>query len=360
MTHDQPMPAGGSPSEAYVPPPVDMPPMPPRRGRAGLIFVILLLASSVLVNVVLIGVVASRFGETATVGGRRALQENVLQSAGTKDTIAVIRIEGLITEQPMGSYWGPEGTTYDFVKQQVDQALGDGHVKAVILKVNSPGGGASASDMMLHELKRLPGAGKPIVVHMGSVAASGGYYVSMAGEHIVAQPTCITGSIGVIGQVMTFQEMMESKLGIKVYTFTSGDYKDVGNPFREMTVDEQIYLEDTLIAPTFNRFVGIVDEGRKNLTDRDVRDLANGKVYTAEQALANGLVDQIGFFDTAVEKAKDLAGLTEARVVEYRRQSSLFDFLAMSSEPSGPGLLRVTPDVVNAWSTPQVLMLWRP
>ena len=126
--------------------------------------------------------------------------------------------------------------------------------------------------------------------------------------------------------------MMESKLGIKVYTFTSGDYKDVGNPFREMTVDEQIYLEDTLIAPTFNRFVGIVDEGRKNLTDRDVRDLANGKVYTAEQALANGLVDQIGFFDTAVEKAKDLAGLTEARVVEYRRQSSLFDFLAVGAE----------------------------
>jgi len=360
MTHDRPPSLDGTPSEVYRPAGPDLPPMPPpRRRRAGLVFLILLLAGSVVVNVVLVGVVSSRLEDLGG-GGRQALQETVLQKADTKDTIAVIHVKGMITEEPMGGYWGPGGTTYDFLKQQVERALGDRHVRAVVLRVNSPGGGAAASDMMLHELKRLPQADKPIVVHMGSVAASGGYYVSMAADHIVAQPTCITGSIGVIGQIMTFQEMMESKLGIKVYTFTSGDYKDVGNPFREMTVDEQIYLEDTLIAPIFNRFVGVVDEGRKNLTERNVRDLANGKVYTAQQALDNGLVDQIGFFEDAVDEAMAIAGLTQARLVEYRKQVGLFDFLAMSSEPAGPGLLRITPDVVNAWSTPRVLMLWRP
>jgi len=357
MTHDRPPPLDGPPPEGYLPP--QQPPPPPRRRRFGLVILILLLVGSLFVNILLLAAVSSRFAEVSAVGGRRGLQEVVLERADTDDTIAVINVKGMITEQPMGSMWAAEGTSYDILKQQVDQARGDPDVKAVILKVNSPGGGASASDMMLHELKKLAGE-KPMVVHMGSVAASGGYYVSMAADHIIAQETCITGSIGVIGQVMTFQELMETKLGIKVYTFASGDYKDVGNPFREMTVDEQIYLEDTLITPMFNRFVGVVVEGRKNLTERSIRDLANGKVYTAQQALDTGLIDQIGFFEDAVMKAKDLAGLAEARVVEYRRQVSLFDVLAMSSEGGKPGVLRVTPDVVNSWSTPQVLMLWRP
>jgi protease-4 len=315
------------------------------------------LIGSVLLNLILLAVLSSTFEEGAA-GGLRPLRKVEVEPAATQDAVALVRVEGIITEAPMGGWGAPEGTDFQYLKQQVKQAMEDSHVKAVVLKVNSPGGGASASDMMLHELKKLA-AVKPMVVHMGTVAASGGFYVSMAGQEIIAQRTCITGSIGVIGETINLRALMQDKLGIEVYTFKSGPYKDVGNPFRDMTPEEQAYLQDTLIRPMYERFLSVVGEGRKKLSADQIRNLADGRVYTAEQAVANGLVDKIGFLEDAIDEAKRLAGIKQARVIEYKRQLGLLELLGLSAQTRGAPLLNINRDTIRSLAMPEVLMLWK-
>lgn len=352
-------PQGGQLPTAAAPQVIIVPP-PPR--RAGLIIVTILLVLSVLMNFLMMIFVA--ITSLAVMGGAGSagpgkLRETVITPSAAGDKIAVIRIEGLITEQGVGGLFADRGTDVEFVKKQVDQALDDPHVKAIVLKVNSPGGGAAASDMMYHELTRLQDRKIPVVVHMGAVAASGGYYVAMAGQHIVAQRTCITGSIGVIGQLLTMREMLEEKVGVKVHTITSGPMKGVGSPFSDLTPEHEQYLKDTLIMPMYRQFLAVVKEGRPNLSDDRLAVLADGRAYSAQQALEDGLIDQIGFFDDAVMEAMKRAKLTAAKVVQYKRESGLFELLSASSQARSDTILNVTPDVLNAWSTPQVMMLWR-
>ena len=330
------------------------PPPPARRGRLGTWILAILLLGSILANLVLLASLGA-----GLISAPQKLRATTLENPRAKYAVAVIRVEGVITDEPIGG-WGARGTDTLFLKEQVDQALADDTVKAVVLKVDSPGGSASASDNMLHELYRIRQTDKPLIVHMGGLAASGGYYVSMAGEKIYAQPTCITGSIGVLGQFMTVEGLFKDILHIDVHTIKSGPYKDVGNPFRQLTEQEQAYLHDTLIIPMYNRFVDMVVAGRKDLSADRIRQLADGRIFTAPQAVENGLIDEIGFFEDAVKEAMKRASLDEARLVEYRRQLGLFDLLTMSAEGANKPFLQVTPDTINAWSTPRVMLLWRP
>ncbi|MBN2583180.1 MAG: signal peptide peptidase SppA [Planctomycetes bacterium] len=346
------------------PPQVQIQPVPPpqKKGRGGLCLLLLVLLGSVMMNMVLLLVVGANFSEFE--GGMEIslapLNTVVLEEAETNDAIAVIRVEGVITESPVGGlFGGTEGTDYEFVKRQVATALEDDDVKGIVLKVNSPGGGATASDMMLEELKKLPADGKKIVVHMGSVAASGGYYVAMSGETIYAQPTTITGSIGVIGQVMNVQGLMEDKLGIKTTTFKSGAYKDVPSAFRDMTEEEFRYVQETLIGPFYERFLSMVDQGRPKMTLEQIRPLADGRVYVGQAAVDNGLVDKIGTFDDAIAEARKLAGIRTARIICYSRQMSVLQMLGLSAQARSGSVVNVSRDAINSLSTPEVLMLWR-
>jgi protease-4 len=198
----------------------------------------------------------------------------------------------------------------------VKQAARDPQVRAIVLRVDSPGGSVIGSDEIYNALKN---AGKPVVVHMGSLAASGGYYVSMAADHIVAHPNTLTGSIGVISEFTNLEGLYE-KLGLQSVIVKSGENKDFGAqtvPFTE----EDRKLWQAVIDETYDSFVGIIADNR-GMTVEEVKALADGRVYTGRQAYAAKLVDQLGYFEDAVDKAASLGGISgEPRVVEYRRQT---------------------------------------
>jgi protease IV len=341
-----------------LPPPTIIQMPAPKRSRVAMVILTLMLIASVLVNLVLF--VSLTVSSVAALTGRGSsqLEETVISCAAveTKDKIAVIRVEGMITENGLRGLMGRQATSRQFVRRQLQQAAADKNVKGVILKVNSPGGGAAASDLIYHDLKMFE---KPIVVHFGSLAASGGYYVGMAGRAIIAQPTCLTGSIGVIGQLVTVRELMEEKLGIKVHTLKSGQYKDAGNPFREMTEAEQAYLRETLIEPVYQRFLDVIRSGRPNLSETEIRRWADGRIFSAQQALDAGLIDRIGYFEDAVEEAMAESGIAAANVVEYRIDAGLFDVLGLAAERQSDSLLNLSPEMLTAWTTPQVMMLWQ-
>ena len=189
-------------------------------------------------------------------------------------------------------------------------------MNAVLLQVNSPGGGLTASDIIHQAVLEVKKAGKPVVVWVSGLAASGGLYISAPADWIVASPTSLVGSIGVIMQHMVFKELMD-KIGIKVNPIKSTRMKDIGSIFREMTTEEEQYFLH-LLETFHDRFVSIVVNGRK-IDEAKVRELANGKIYTAEESLEYGLIDGIGYFETAVEKTMELAGLSSSHLIGYKQ-----------------------------------------
>ncbi|MBE0644819.1 MAG: signal peptide peptidase SppA [Bacteroidetes bacterium] len=198
-------------------------------------------------------------------------------------------------------------------------------VKAVVLRLDSPGGGVVPSHEIYEEVRRMRNYGKPVVVSMGSVAASGAYYIACAADVIVANPGTITGSIGVISEFANFQSLLE-KIGIESTTITSGEFKDTGNPTRHMRPEERAYLQRT-IDNVYEQFVDIVARGRGMEAD-SVRNLADGRIYTGEQAYGNGLVDTLGTLYTAIRIAGNLGKIKgEPRVMREKEQETLLDLL---------------------------------
>jgi protease-4 len=203
--------------------------------------------------------------------------------------------------------------------RQIDE---NADIKALVLRINSPGGSVVGSDEIYHALQEME---KPIVVLMQEVAASGGYYISMAAGFIVVNPNTITGSIGVIGQFPNAEKLVD-KIGFEMTTIKSGKSKDIGNPFRAMTVEEKAIFQD-IVDETYGRFVGIVATGR-NLPEAQVRELADGRVYTGQKALELGLVDALGYQRDAVSKAAELAGIEgEPRLIHYKDEATFFEML---------------------------------
>ena len=218
--------------------------------------------------------------------------------------VAEIDIEGEIVSGPagavgLGSSYAVSGDIIPLVKQ----AAADSEVKAILLRINSPGGSVVASDEIYHALK---GCGKPIVVAMGELDASGGYYISMAGEYLVANPNTLTGSIGVISEFPEASQLMKN-LGVTVGIIKSGSVKDMGSLYRPLT-DEEKAIWQQVIDETYDSFVQIVAESR-HLPVEKVRELADGRVYTGRQALALGLVDALGYEEDAVAKAAELGAI---------------------------------------------------
>jgi protease-4 len=230
-------------------------------------------------------------------------------------------------------------------------------IKAVVVRINSPGGGVAASQELFSELRRFRReTGKPVVVSMESVAASGGYYAAVAADHIVANPGTITGSIGVIMQWMNYGDLLDWAK-VRTVTLKSGALKDAGNPTRPLTDEERKYFED-LIVKLRAQFQSAVAEGRKGRLKLDALErMADGRVVTGEEALALGLVDEIGDFRDAVDRAARLAHLAVPAEIWHPRPTrpGLIDLLTGPSESTWTGRLLSGAPVGGGWN---VFFLW--
>jgi protease-4 len=208
----------------------------------------------------------------------------------------------------------------DDLRRQLKMAANDSSVKAIILRVNSPGGGATASDTMYHELSEFKKkSGIPVVAFFQDVAASGGYYVAMAADEIVAQPTTITGSIGVIAVFTDVTGMLE-KIGVKAHVLRSSEFKASMNPLIEKSA-EDLKQGQVLIDSMYQQFYQVVAKGRPNIPADQLKWIANGRVWMGATALQIGLVDHIGYFRLAQERAEALAGRS-LRLVTYTTNTS--------------------------------------
>jgi protease-4 len=230
--------------------------------------------------------------------------EQHLSGPASGPAVAVIRIEGEIVSGSSASLSASTLVSADEIIPLVEQAASDSDIKAILLRINSPGGSVVPSDEIYHALKQ---AGKPIVVMMGEMAASGGYYISMAGQYLVANPNTLTGSIGVISSFPEASELLQ-KLGVTISVIKSGSVKDIGSLYRPMTEEER-ELWQKLVNETYESFVQIVAEGR-NMPVEKVHKLADGSIYTGRQALALGLIDALGYEEDAVAKAAELGGIS--------------------------------------------------
>jgi protease-4 len=225
--------------------------------------------------------------------------------------IAVIPLSGSISTES-SSLLPSSAITPDLVEDYLAKAESDPAVKAIVFRIESPGGEIEPCQEILWKIERTKEE-MPIVVSMGSMAASGGYYISTQADLIVAMPTTQTGSIGVISEVTNIEGLLE-KLGIEIEIFKGGKYKDMLWGFRELTPEEEEIMQD-MVDEYYQQFVGVVAEGR-GLSEDDVRDLATGQLYSGVKAKELGLVDELGDLDTAINSALELAGL-ETAVVEY-------------------------------------------
>ena len=218
------------------------------------------------------------------------------------------------------------------VREELARAEKDDAVKALVVRINSPGGTITASDVALSRDPRVQAARKiPVVAAIMDVGASGGYYAALAADQIFAHPTTITGSIGVIMLTVNAQGLLE-KVGVAPLAIKSGPLKDAGSPFRGLT-DEERAVFQAVIDDMYGRFVRLVAESRK-IPEARVRSFADGRIYTAEQARALGLVDRIGYLDEAVAAARQAAALDSARVVMSHRPREYRANLYSASPPA--------------------------
>lgn len=246
---------------------------------------------------------------------RDKLEETVVQGQGW-DKVLILDITGFLSDVPPWRPYSPPVTALKDVKEKLRKAEKDRRIKGVVLRINSPGGTVTASDTLYQEIRRFKERKEvPVVAQMMDTAASGGYYTALSADRIVAQPTSITGSIGVVLQKFDLHELL-AKIGILNTPVKSGAHKDIGSPFRPQTEEEKKILQNT-IDTLYRRFVETVTENRKGLRHEEVLSLADGRIFTAEQALDHRLIDRIGYLDDAIDEVKKLAGIEKARVVIY-------------------------------------------
>jgi signal peptide peptidase SppA, 36K type len=241
------------------------------------------------------------------------------RTGGEREKVAIIYVDGVIVggRGQVGLLSESGGT--DAIIKQLHQARDDAAVKAVVLRINSPGGSAPASQEVGTEIRKLRATGKVVVASMGDMAASGGYWLAAVTDRIYANPATLTGSIGVYIPYANWQELYK-KLGIQAEKIKSGPHKDILSPERPMTAEERAIIQ-VMVDDLYEQFVAVVAEGRKMDPVR-VRQLADGRVYTGSQAKELGLVDEMGTMYDAIDGAAALAGITgKPAVKEYGKVS---------------------------------------
>lgn len=337
-------------------------PTPRKRSTAGFWIAIVLLLCGLLVSLAInfgmaVGLFNSRmksFAHFSSGGGQDEYPSlSEVWSYGEGRTKAVrIAVEGVIDRYAEDGLFQTPVDMVSAVLLQIRAASNDDKVKAIILEVNSPGGGLTPSDEIWDALTRFKDADaeRKIVVFMRDLAASGGYYVSMAGDWLIAEPTTIVGSIGVILSSLNIQGLSE-KIGIKDVTIKSGRNKDLLNPFTNAP-PEQLALLQEMIDASFQRFFDIVKDAR-GLDDETLKPLADGRIFDAAKALDLGLIDDIGYWDDAVNKTAELLGKKSVKVVRYEFRKSVLDLFAGVKSPDLLASLRRA-------DTPRLMYLWKP
>lgn len=261
------------------------------------------------------------FASFALIGGSSGSLLDDQIDEGTGPAIAVIRVEGTIIGTDDTNFLNGAGS--GTIIHELAKAEADEEVKAIVLRVDSPGGTVTGS-AQIHEYLRDE-VTKPVVVSMANVAASGGYYISTAAEYVMARRETITGSLGVILTVYNIDELLD-EYGVDVISVTSGPNKSIGSPWAELTAEQQAILQSN-IDETYTQFVDVIVEGRE-LEDAFVREIADGRIYTGNEALELGLIDEIGNFEQAKQKAADLGGISgDPRIIEYERTPDYTDLL---------------------------------
>jgi len=278
--------------------------------------------------------------------------------------VALIDVDGVLTNSRPRSMLGGEGENpVSVFAEKLQQARNDSAVKAVVLRINSPGGGVTASDLMYAELRRFKAeTGKPVVVAMLDLAASGGYYIACAADRIYAQPTTVTGSIGVIMMAPEFAGTMR-KLGAEVNIIKSGEMKDMGSPFRSMNDQDRAAFQN-LIDRMYARFFDVVQQARGIESDK-LHTIADGRVYLAPEAKELHLVDEIGSLQDAIAGAKKLAGLADQRilVVQYTRPYGYRPTIYAGADTPPAAQVNLVNVELPSWLTasgPQFMYLWAP
>ena len=230
--------------------------------------------------------------------------------------VAVVPIHGIVSVADQGQMFGASSS--DRLNRRLKSLEEQEDVKAVVLRINTPGGSVGAVQEVYDSVLHLKKAGKKVVVSMGDVAASGGYYVAAAADEIFAAPGTLTGSIGVILQVGNMQELSK-KIGVKMESIKSAEHKDIASPFKAMSEKERQILQ-SIINDAYGQFVDAIVSGRKMDKEKVLR-LADGRIYSGAQAKAEGLVDQMGNLDAAIARAAELAGIKEKPRVLYNEDS---------------------------------------
>lgn len=253
------------------------------------------------------------------VGGRGELQETVV--AGERGPkLLLLDVGGVLSEDEQSGSFGLGGreSSVARVREQLERARDDDEIRGLLLRINSPGGTVTASDILYREVLRFKQETElPVVAACMGMCASGGYYLAVAADRIWAHPTAVTGSIGVIFSGLSLAGLME-KLGVEDQTLKSGSFKDAGSPLRRMTDAERAQLQ-SVIDDFYARFLEVVGKGRPQLASEELARLADGRIFSARQAKAAGLVDELGYLEEVVDDLEQRAGLEKARVVVYHR-----------------------------------------
>ncbi|MBN1220678.1 MAG: signal peptide peptidase SppA [Anaerolineae bacterium] len=265
------------------------------------------------------------------------LAANNLDTGGPTfgDAVAIVRVEGVIVagEAPPPSPFGG-GTGNAYSQQIIDylkKAEANDSVKAIVLYVDSPGGSSFASDEIALQIQQMA---KPIITSMGSMAASGGYYISAPTDEIWASSHSLTCSIGVISQFLNVAGFAE-EYGITTVTITSGKFKDTGNPFRNFTPEEEALWQE-IVDEVYDEFVQVVAEGRQ-MSEDEVRQIADGRICTGKQAQEMGLVDELGYLPDAIDRAAELGGIEgKPRLIEYKHTPTFWEALGASFNHRSP------------------------
>lgn len=292
----------------------------------------------------------------------RPLEEETVEGRGDAK-ILLTDISGFITDDPPSSGLGlgpstPRVPLLVRVREELKKAADDKTVRALVVRLNTPGGTVTASDILYRELLLFRERTQvPIVAVMMDVAASGGYYIALAADRIVAHPTTVTGSIGTILVTANVEGLMQ-KIGVAATTIKSAELKDMGSPFRAPTADERRIFQ-SVIDELQRQFVAKVVE-RRGLPEPTARTLADGRIYTAPQALAHQLVDAIGYVPDAIDAAKRAAGVSEAKVIVYKRPRQ-YRATYYAQARSEAGVLESVAQLAATTGTgPKFLYLWAP
>jgi protease-4 len=291
----------------------------------------------------------------------RPYEETVIRGTDT-DKIAIISLSGVISDEGKESFFGgAQDSPIALLKESLKMAESDRDVRGVILKINSPGGTVTASDIIYTEvLSFRKKTGIPVVTVFMDVGASGAYYIAMATDAVYAHPTTVTGSIGVVMQGINVKEGLD-KIGVKDQSITSGANKALGSPLQELKPEQREILQG-IVNSMYERFFSVVREGRPQISESKLRSLSDGRVFTGTQALSNGLVDKIGYFDDFVEelmkhpKYRRSPGNTNPKLVTYVRGKKKVDNIYQNSmEWKSPSLID---KIMNESSGVRFLYLW--